>query len=108
MAGIVPDHTHEPISIPTHIIIINASTVLLMLSNPPAKTACHEYPHFIATSAATIVDATIGICGSMPHFTVLTMIITIINTIGTNASQTLGSLGVLSLLIICPPHKYYY
>ena len=60
MAGMVPDHTQEPISMPTHMIISRASTVLLMLSKAPAAMSAQVYPHFTATRDATTQDATIG------------------------------------------------
>ncbi len=99
MAGMVPDQTQEPISMPTHIMIRNASTVLQMLSKAPAAMSAQEYPHRTATSDATMQDATMGMCGSNPHFTVLKMMITIIKTMGISASHILGSRGFLCSVI---------
>jgi len=96
----VPDHIHEAISIPTHMIITRASIALLILSNAPVSMVSQLFPHAAATMAVTIHDNTSGICGSAPHTNVPITIVTSNTTIGSKASHTFGLLGCLAVFSI--------
>ena len=57
----VPDHTHEAMSIPTHMMMSNASMALFMLSSAPVMMVSQLFPHTAAIMAVTIHDNTSGI-----------------------------------------------